>query len=68
MFGEKEEGPSYGTHWGLFFLVDFHLYYIVNFFYYYEPIIIYLNENMINFKLKLNLHTLDIIYQLHDTI
>ena len=59
MFGEKEEDPSYGTHWGLFYFFIF---------LYYEPIIIYLNENMINFKLKLNLHTLDIIYHLHDTI
>ena len=47
MFGEKEEDPSYGTHWGLFYFFIF---------LYYEPIIIYLNENMINFKLKLNLY------------
>ena len=30
--------------------------------FYYEQIIIYLNENMINLKLKLNLYTWDIIY------
>ena len=52
----KRKTPSCGTHWGLFFslCVYFYLHYIVNFFilfYYYEQIIIYLNENMINFKL-----------------